>query len=382
MTLPSAAPGNSSTTISRSNQNKRNSSPSNPTDKTPSKRSKTGSSSGGGRPAKATNFVALEDMALCKAYVNVTLNPINAAVRQKSSAFWDHIHRKYCALLKEENPAEVLTDRDAESLKNRFQRKIQKKMNVYNEYYKQVKECPPSGVNMDDEYHKLAADNYRDAEGHAFPFSHCVEVLQQLPTFNPMVDDADRSSEFAAQAFDGDKKPAASVNKIGAPMGAPSKQPPGSETANKELHLRDMSLSRPTSASSAAMERIAESHSIIASTLQKLSRMQHFDTQMTALQIEYNMHQGVGDLDAARLCISKMQHLRKQFQASTTTATTSSVTEEAPPFKEVDLTNAEVDLTKDLTNVEVDPTNVEVDDSEAEQDVEETYSNEVNETEA
>jgi hypothetical protein len=33
-----------------------------------------------------------------------------------------------------------------------------------------------------------------------------------------MVDDTDRSSEFAAEEINGDKKPAACVNKIGAPM--------------------------------------------------------------------------------------------------------------------------------------------------------------------
>jgi hypothetical protein len=33
-----------------------------------------------------------------------------------------------------------------------------------------------------------------------------------------MVDDMDRLSEFAVEDFNGDKKPAASVNKIGAPM--------------------------------------------------------------------------------------------------------------------------------------------------------------------
>jgi hypothetical protein len=75
-----------------SNQKKRGSSPGTPSDKTPSKRSKTGSSSGG-RPSKAANFVPVEDAALCKAYVNVTLNPIDG-VGQKASAFWDHIHRK------------------------------------------------------------------------------------------------------------------------------------------------------------------------------------------------------------------------------------------------------------------------------------------------
>jgi hypothetical protein len=37
----------------------------------------------------------------------VTINPIDG-VGQKSSAFWDHMHRKYCVLLKEDNPSEVL----------------------------------------------------------------------------------------------------------------------------------------------------------------------------------------------------------------------------------------------------------------------------------
>jgi hypothetical protein len=99
-----------------SNQKKRGSSPGTPHDKTPSKRSKTGSSSGG-RPSKAANVVAAEDAALCKAYVNVTLNPMDG-VGQTSKAFWDHIHRKYCLLLKEDNPSKALLDRDSESLKN------------------------------------------------------------------------------------------------------------------------------------------------------------------------------------------------------------------------------------------------------------------------
>jgi hypothetical protein len=47
------------------------------------------------------------------------------------------------------------------------------------------------------------------SEGHAFAFSHCVEVLHQVPKFNPMVDDVDRSSDVAVEVVDGDKKPAA-----------------------------------------------------------------------------------------------------------------------------------------------------------------------------
>jgi hypothetical protein len=57
----------------------------------------------------------------------VTLNPIDD-VEQKASSFWDHIHRKFCLLLKQDNPSKALPDRDSESLKNRFQRQIQKKI--------------------------------------------------------------------------------------------------------------------------------------------------------------------------------------------------------------------------------------------------------------
>jgi hypothetical protein len=76
-------------------------------------------------------------------------------------------------------------------------------MNVYNKYYMQVKECLPSGVSTEEEFQRFAADNYRAAEGHAVPFSHCVEVLQQPPKYNPMITATDRSSEFAAEAFNG-----------------------------------------------------------------------------------------------------------------------------------------------------------------------------------
>jgi hypothetical protein len=109
--------------------------------------------------------------------------------------------------LKEDNPSDIVMDfqeRDSESLKKRFQCQIQKKMNVYNRYYKQLKDTPISGVNTDEEFQKIVADNYRDAGGQAIPFCHCVEVLQQLPKLNPMVNDTDRSPEFAVEDFDGD----------------------------------------------------------------------------------------------------------------------------------------------------------------------------------
>jgi hypothetical protein len=64
------------------------------------------------------------------------------------------MHRKDCAFLKEDNPSDVLQERDLESLKN--------KMNIDNKYKKHVK-TSASGINTEEEFHKIAADNNRDA---------------------------------------------------------------------------------------------------------------------------------------------------------------------------------------------------------------------------
>jgi hypothetical protein len=57
------------------------------------------------------------------------------------------------------------------------------------------------------------------------------------------------------------------------------------------------------------MEMMAESHRSIAETLKEQAMRDNIKDQMSALQMEYTMHQGMGDLDAARLCISKLQQL-------------------------------------------------------------------------
>jgi hypothetical protein len=176
-----------------------------------------------------------------------------------------------------------------------------------------------------------------------------------LPKFNPIVDDADRSSEVAAEDSNGDngdqKKPAASVNKIGAPMGASLKPPPGSKKAKKELLFRDSSLSGSTVAS-VAMETMAESHSALVTAQKELvaevvnqTRVQTIKEQMAGEQMKCTIYQGMG-IEAR-------------------------AAEEECPVEEVDLTGEDQEV--DLTHAEVDESS-EAEDSEAEQDVEEMYT--------
>jgi hypothetical protein len=244
-----------------------------------------------------------------------------------------------------------------------------------------VKECPPSGVNTEEEIQKVAADNYRDAEGHAFTFSHCVEVLHQLPKFNPMVDDVDRSSDVAVEVLDGDKKPAASVNKIGAPMGASLKRPPGLKKAKKELLFRDTSLSGSMVAT-AAMETMAESHRALVATQNRLAaivenqtRVQIIKEQMAGEQMKCSICQGMGDDDAVRHCLSQIEILQAELAAirAEPSAREACAVEDQRPVEEVDLTGESVFLNKAPANKAVDDS-LEAEDSEAEQDVEEMYT--------
>jgi hypothetical protein len=109
----------------------------------------------------------------------------------------------------------------------------------------------------------------------------------------------DRSSDVPVEESDGDKKPAASVNKIGAPIGASLKRPPGFKRAKKELLLKDTSLSGSTAATTAVMQRIAESHNRIAAVFEKQTSQQNIKEQTSALQIEYTMHRDMGNDEAA-----------------------------------------------------------------------------------
>jgi hypothetical protein len=139
-----------------------------------------------------------------------------------------------------------------------------------------------------------------------------------------MVDDANRSSDVFAEDSDADKKPATCVNKIGAPMGASLKRPPGSKKAKKELLFRDSSLSGSTVAS-VAMETMVESHSALVTAQKELvaevanqTRVQSIKEQMAGEQMKCTIYQGMGNDDAVLRCLSQIEVLQAELAAMRT----------------------------------------------------------------
>jgi hypothetical protein len=114
-------------------------------------------------------------------------------------------------------------------------------------------------------------------------------------------------------------------------------------------------------------------------TVENQTCIQTIKEQMAGEQMKYTMYQGMGDHEAARCCISKIESLTEKLTAIRAAPSA----RKARPVAEVDLTGEELSLNKAPTSEEVDLTHVEVDDSseveeaedsEAEKDVEEVYT--------
>ena len=85
------------------------------------------------------NFSNLEDCCLCRAYVNVTTNPI-VGTDQKMDEFWSKVKAKYDeAYAAEDVPDDdPQVERAAPSLQTRFTKKIQPAVFQWNPYFKTI----------------------------------------------------------------------------------------------------------------------------------------------------------------------------------------------------------------------------------------------------
>ena len=135
-----------------------------------------------GRPSNVSNFTEEEDIALCKAYVNVSVDPIRGT-DMSSATFWAEIKKKFDTVVCND----VLLERSSDSLKNRFCKKILPTTNIINKYWRKIKICPPSGTPTEEGLIELACEEYKIGEGKTFQFAKCLPILHTIAKFNPIV---------------------------------------------------------------------------------------------------------------------------------------------------------------------------------------------------
>ena len=87
---------------------------------------------------RAMNFTSQEDLALAKAYVSCTNNPL-CGVEQKASAFYGEVAEKFFVIMSEESALdEAVVRRGSDSLKNRWSKHIQPEMNKFLPYLRKI----------------------------------------------------------------------------------------------------------------------------------------------------------------------------------------------------------------------------------------------------
>jgi hypothetical protein len=251
---------------------------------------------------------------LCRAFVNTSSNSI-VGTDQKGKVFWatvkskfDHLY--FCSVEDdyEDSPRE---ERSEEALQTRFLKKIQPEMNHYNPFYK----CPPSGTPNED-WPRLAAIEFLNAQDKEFKFLQCVEILHQMPKFNPMKDDDDEI-ELTQEPSDDDGggKPRArpSINKIGKPMGSGIGRPMGQKQA-KRMAEEEASVASLESEKVRALKKMSEAHNRVAISIEASNKLE-------ALKSEYMI---LKDLVGCAGVLPELRAMRKPSAPSpTATAETS-----------------------------------------------------------
>jgi hypothetical protein len=128
-------------------------------------------------------YSELEDLMLCKAWVNVSQNS-QVGTNQTGPTFWKKIQETFTALMDSETDVgQQVYIRLPNSLTDRFQRNIQKETTRFNGYLKQRKLLNESGKSEDDVMNDGLKD-YFQGTGKDFKWVHCLDQLWGCPQFD------------------------------------------------------------------------------------------------------------------------------------------------------------------------------------------------------
>jgi hypothetical protein len=202
---------------------------------------------------KGGNFSNEEDVFLCRAFVNCSVDSI-VGTNQKKKEFYLAICTKYNTLV-EEAPVEAkCSQRDAVSLENRWRRQILSNVNKFIGFLRKAKDPPKSGFN-EQAYIDVAKQMFLSDVSKAFGYEHCVPVLSILPRFDSSLPTG------ATEAGEG-------YNQVGAVMGSSMERPIGSKTA-KALKAKQIAKDRKASPKLAVMKELSRSSAAIAKSIEK-----------------------------------------------------------------------------------------------------------------
>jgi hypothetical protein len=198
--------------------------------------------------APYSRFTPEESVFLCRAFVNVSQDPITGA-DQKSAVFWSKVHVKFMRLCEGTPGAGHL--KTAKSLQTKWKKSVMPKVN---HYLGVARTNPMASGENDGDYHTRLCEIFNRRHGKPFNFSSCLEVLKQMPKFEMFLRDDESTldhSKINGSVYSSVKTPRPMGNKVAKRIQAESAKT--EETAVKKAK---------------ALESLAESGRLLALTLQ------------------------------------------------------------------------------------------------------------------
>lgn len=123
-----------------------------------------------------SRFTAEETVSLCRAFVNVSEDPITGN-NQRLNTFWTKVYAKFQELCVREGSDGAGKLKSVNSLKTKFKKSILPKVN---HCLGVARSTPMASGENDDDYHTRLRDVYQIRHKKKFAYSNCLEVLKKM----------------------------------------------------------------------------------------------------------------------------------------------------------------------------------------------------------
>ena len=145
------------------------------------------------KASKRRMWTEEEDEALCKAFVNVTTDPI-VGNQQKGDVFWQRVQKKMYEVIEHAEVADTTNPWPYKSVESRLSKTIGKQTTLFNTYYLQMKKEHPSGW-TEQMLIDAATTLFANIEGRPFKFGLCARILHGCPKFKPREDGCEEEDD-------------------------------------------------------------------------------------------------------------------------------------------------------------------------------------------
>ncbi|CAN6166513.1 unnamed protein product [Urochloa humidicola] len=192
---------------------------------------------------KQSNFSANEDNVLCKAWLEISCDPITNTGQRKES-FWLRVVNRY------NSKCGRYPQRSQKSIASRWDT-IQAEVNKFSGYMAEKIRCNPSGMSDADKSVAAAAD-FAAIESHNFTLMHCWNILKDEPKWLELKKmDTPQNSVSSEQR-----------NVLNLDLNSPSDDASPASSAGKRPMGRDAAKAAKRKAKLASSEHVSKMHEL------------------------------------------------------------------------------------------------------------------------